>query len=66
METNLKVENLGKRTGTASITNKIQEMIKRISVIEEIDTSVKQNAKSKMFLEKKNPGNLGYYENDQT
>jgi hypothetical protein len=65
------MENLGKRTGTtdASITNKIQEMIKRISVIEEIDTLVKQNAKSKTFLAKKKkkiPGNLGHYENDQT
>ena len=47
------MENLGKRTGTAevSITNRIQEMEERISgiedTIEEIDTSVKENIKSK-------------------
>ena len=47
------MENLGKLIGTtdASITNRIQEMEERISgiedVIKEIDTSVKENIKSK-------------------
>jgi uncharacterized coiled-coil protein SlyX len=50
------MENLGKRTGTtdASITNRIQEMEERIpgteDTIEEIDISVKENAKSKKFM----------------
>jgi predicted nucleic acid-binding Zn-ribbon protein len=49
-------ENLGKRSGVidASITNKIQEMEERISgaddSIENIDTKVKENAKSKKLL----------------
>jgi hypothetical protein len=52
----LGMENLGKRTGTTdtSITNRIQEMEDRISGVEdrteEIDTSVKENVKSKKFL----------------
>ena len=50
------MENLSKRTGTTdtSITNRIQEMEERIAGledrIEEIDTSVKENVKSKTFL----------------
>jgi hypothetical protein len=50
------MENLGKRTETtdASITNRIQEMEEKMSdleyTIEEMDTSVKENAKSKKFL----------------
>jgi hypothetical protein len=50
--TNPGLENLGKRSGViyASITNRIQEMEKRISgaedTIENIDTTVKENAKS--------------------
>jgi hypothetical protein len=49
----LEMENLGKLRGTtvASITNRIQEMEERVSgiedVIKEIDTSVKENIKSK-------------------
>jgi hypothetical protein len=47
------MENLGKRTGTR-FTNRIQGMEERTSGIEgtmeEIDTSVKENAKSKKFL----------------
>ena len=48
----LEIENLGKGTGTtdASIMNRIPEMEERISgkkTIEEIDTSVKENVKSK-------------------
>jgi hypothetical protein len=49
----LEMENLRKRTGTPNIniTNKIQEMEERISgienTIEEMNTSVKENVKSK-------------------
>ena len=52
----LEMKNLGKRTGTTdrSITNRIQEIKERPScvedTIEEIDTSVKENVKSKTFL----------------
>ena len=52
----LGLEILGKRTGStdASITNRIKTMEERISgiedTIEEIDTSVKENSKAKMFL----------------
>jgi hypothetical protein len=50
-ETNLEIENLGKRPEVidAKITNRIQEIDKRISgaedTIENIDTTVKENAK---------------------
>ena len=50
------MENLGKRAGVtdASITNRIQEMEERISgiedTIENIDTAVKENTKSKKHL----------------
>jgi hypothetical protein len=49
----LKIEILGKRSGVidASITNRIQEVEKRISIaddtIENIDITVKENAKCK-------------------
>jgi predicted nucleic acid-binding Zn-ribbon protein len=52
-ETTLEIENLGKRSGVidASITNRIQEIEERISgaenTIKNIDTTVKENAKSK-------------------
>jgi uncharacterized coiled-coil protein SlyX len=55
-ETALELENLGKRSGVidASITKRIQEIEKRISgvedTIENIDTAVKENAKSKKLL----------------
>ena len=52
-ETTLELENLGKRSGVidASITNRIQEIEERISGAEEnIDTTVKENAKSKKLL----------------
>ena len=55
-ETTLEIENLGKRSGVidASITNRIQEIEERISgaedTIENIDTTVKENAKCKKFL----------------
>jgi chromosome segregation ATPase len=50
-ETTLEIENLGKRSGIidVSITNRIQEMEERISgaedTIENMDTTVKENAK---------------------
>jgi hypothetical protein len=52
----LEIENLGKRSGVrdASITNRIQEVEERISGtednIENIDTTVKENAKSKKLV----------------
>jgi uncharacterized coiled-coil protein SlyX len=52
----LKIENLGKRSGAidASINNRIQEIEERISgvkdTIENIDTTVKENAKSQKLL----------------
>jgi SMC interacting uncharacterized protein involved in chromosome segregation len=55
-ETTLEIEKLGKRSGAieASITNRIQEIEDRISGTEDtmeiIDTTVKENAKCKMFL----------------
>jgi predicted nucleic acid-binding Zn-ribbon protein len=55
-KTTLEMENLGKRSGVidASITNRIQEIEERISGtednIENIDTTVKENAKCKNFL----------------
>ena len=55
-ETTMEIENLGKRSGVidASITNRIQEIEERISgaedTIENIDTTVKENAKCKKLL----------------
>jgi prefoldin subunit 5 len=55
-ETTLELENLGKRSGVidASITNRIQEIEERISGVEHttenIDTTVKENAKCKTLL----------------
>ena len=55
-ETALEIENLGNKSGAtgASITNRIQETEKRISgaedTIENIDTTVKDNAKYKKLL----------------
>ena len=52
----LEMENLGKRTATTdtSITNRVQEVEERLpgieGKIEEINTSVKENVKSKKFL----------------
>ena len=52
----LELENLGKRSGVidASITNRIQEIEETISgaedSIENIDTTVKENAKCKKLL----------------
>jgi hypothetical protein len=55
-ETNLEIVNLGKRSGDidASITKRIQEIEERISgsedTIENIDTTIKKNAKCKKIL----------------
>ena len=55
-ETTLEIKSLGKRSGVidASIINRIQEIEERISgaedTIENIDTTVKENAKCKKFL----------------
>ena len=52
----LEIENLGQRSGVidASITKTIQEIEQRISgeedIIENIDTTVKENSKSKKVL----------------
>ena len=52
----LEIENLGQRSGVidASITKRIQEIEQRISgeedIIENIDTTVKENSKSKKVL----------------
>ena len=52
----LEIENLGKNSGTidTSITNRIQEIEKRISgaedTTENIDTTIKENAKGKKIL----------------
>ena len=65
-ETALELENLGKRSGVidASITNRIQEIEERISsaedTIENIDTTVKENAKSKKLLTQNIWGNPGH------
>ena len=55
-ETTLEIENLGKKSGAidASITNRIQEIEERISgagdTIENIDTTIKENATYKEIL----------------
>ena len=52
----LEIENLGKKSGAidASITNRIQKIEERISgtedTIENIDTTIKENEKSKEIL----------------
>jgi hypothetical protein len=56
VEAKLEMENLGKRSGITdvSITNRIQEIKKRISgienAIEEINTTVNKNSKHKKLL----------------
>jgi hypothetical protein len=55
-ETTLEIETLGKKSGTidVSISNRIQEMEERISgteySIENIGTTIKENAKGKKIL----------------
>ena len=56
MEANLEMENLGKRYGITdvSITNRIEEIEERISgvegMLEEVDTTVKENSNHKKIL----------------
>ena len=65
-EAKLEIETLGKKSGTidASISNRIQEMKERITStadsIENICTTIKENAKCKKIL--KHPVNLGHNE----
>jgi hypothetical protein len=55
-ETTLEIESLGKETGTidASISNRIQEVKERVSgaedSIENMNTTIKENAKCKKIL----------------
>jgi predicted nucleic acid-binding Zn-ribbon protein len=55
-QTTVELENLGKRAGAidASITNRLQKIEERISgaedTVENIDTPVKENTKSKRLL----------------
>jgi predicted nucleic acid-binding Zn-ribbon protein len=55
-EKSLEIETLGKKSGTidASISNRIQEMEERISDVEDsienMDTTIKENAKCKKIL----------------
>jgi hypothetical protein len=65
------MENLGERTETTdiSITNRLQEIEEINSgienMIQEIDTSVKENAKSKKFMTQNGQG-IWDTKNDQT
>ena len=65
-EAMLEIETLGKKSGTIdlSISNRIQEMEERISgaedSIENIGTTIKENAKCKKILT--HPGNPGHNE----
>jgi hypothetical protein len=54
-ETILEMKNIDKKTETTdiSITNRIQEMEEKIAGIEEINTLVKENVKSKKFMTQK-------------
>jgi hypothetical protein len=66
-ETTLELDNQGKRSQViyASITNRIQEIEERISGaedIENIDTTVKENAKNQKAPNPKHPGNPGINE----
>jgi hypothetical protein len=46
------MESPGKRTGTTdvSVTNRTQEMEKILSGVDEINISIKENARSKTFM----------------
>lgn len=62
------MKNLETQAGTTEVdfANKIQEMEERISgtedTVEEMNTLVKGNPKSKKIPETKHPENLGHYE----
>jgi hypothetical protein len=62
METIREIENLGKRSGVihASITNRIQKREERISGVENIDTTFKENAKCEKPPNPKHPRNPGH------
>jgi hypothetical protein len=68
METNLEIENLGKRSGITEVstTNRIQKIEERISgvedTVEEIDTTVKGNSKPKNTPDPKHLGSSGHNE----
>lgn len=67
-EGNLDMKNLG---SSRNLTSRIQENKERLSdledTIEEMDTFVKENVKSKTYLAgKKNPGNLGHNEKNKS
>jgi hypothetical protein len=59
-KTTLEIENLGKRSGVIDtrITNRLQEIEERLSdteyTIEDMDTIVKENTKSKKLLTQNN------------
>lgn len=67
-EATLEIETLGRKSGTidVSISNRIQEMEERISgaedSIENIGTTIKENAKCKKDPNSKHPGNSGHNE----
>ena len=67
-ETKLEIETLGKKSGTidASISNRIQEIEERISgaedSIENIGTTIRENAKCKNDPKPRHPGNPGQNE----
>jgi chromosome segregation ATPase len=67
-ETMLEIETLGKKSKAidASISNRIQEIKERISgaedCVENIGTTIKENAKCKKILNSKHPGNPGHNE----
>jgi hypothetical protein len=67
-ETAVETENLGKRSVIidGSITNRIQEIEERISgennTIENIDITIKENAKKQKAPNPKYPGNPGHNE----
>ena len=67
-EAMLEIETLGNKSGTidASISNRIQEMEDRISgaedSIEDINTTIKENAKCKKDPKSKHTGNPGHNE----
>jgi predicted nucleic acid-binding Zn-ribbon protein len=63
-ETTLEIEILGKKSG--NISNRIQEIQERISgaedSIENMGTTIKENAKCKKSHNSKHPGNPGHNE----
>jgi sugar-specific transcriptional regulator TrmB len=64
-ETTLEIEILGKKSGAidASISNRMKEMEERVSgaedSIQNMETTIKENAQCKKILTQKHPGNPG-------